>query len=202
MWEKILRERAQEEYQRRMHMVLLKQQEAFKVIPVVEKWKQQYGVALERYRFLVLDGPSRMGKTCFARCLGSSIEPSAVLELNCAGGGEVCLRDFVWGQHELIIFDEIVPEMVLQQRKVFQASKVAVELGRSATNCHMYTVHLHRVRMVLCSNRWKSCSASLTLEDADWLRANSFFLRVTAPLWESSAPVEPSACRQRAQLPG
>ena len=65
---------------------------------------------------------------------------------------EVCQCDFVWGQqHDLSIFDEIVSEMVLQQRKVFQASHVPLEFRHSARKGHVYSVHLHRERMVVCS---------------------------------------------------
>ena len=171
------------EYHRAVAEKLRKTQRPWRKLPQVEEWLKQYEEVKERYQFLVLDGPSRMGKTCYARSLCSGNEPSAFLELNCAGAGEVFLKDFTWGKHELIIFDEITPKMVLAQRKVFQAGNSSVQLGSSATNCHIYTVHVHRVKMVLCTNNWRTEEAVMSLQDVQWLEANSVVVNVQTPLW-------------------
>ena len=49
-------------------------------------WEQFSGRALHRYKFLVLAGPSRLGKTVFARSLSQT--PERLLEVNCAAGKE------------------------------------------------------------------------------------------------------------------
>jgi len=105
----------------------------FKVYSIVEEWKSQYTQVLHRYRFLVLCGPSRLGKTQFAKSL---VEPAAAEthECNCAAGAEPDLRDFRYHKHKLVLFDEIEPAAILSQRKLFQASASEVQLGCSATN--------------------------------------------------------------------
>ena len=92
----------------------------FKTFAAIEAWKSQYGIMRWRYKFLVLEGPSRMGKTQFARSL---IEPAAseVLELNCNSGEEPDMRGFVWSKHKLVLYDEAHPHMVTRQRLLLQA---------------------------------------------------------------------------------
>ena len=41
----------------------------FKTFPEIERWKEEHAVARPRYRFLVLVGPSGLGKTQFAKSL-------------------------------------------------------------------------------------------------------------------------------------
>ena len=72
--------------------------------------------SLARRKFLVLEGPSCVGKTEYARGL---VQDSAhVYELNCANQREhVDLRGLVPGQHRMILFDEADPELILCKKK-------------------------------------------------------------------------------------
>ncbi len=155
---------------------------AWKTFKEVDAWLQQYHELLHRYKFLVLDGPSRMGKTVFARTLVD--EGYEVLELNCAAGHEPDLRAYRLRKHGLILFDEIEAQAVLRQRKLFQACAAPVQLGCSATNCHRYSVVVHRKKLVLAPNRWEGFMKGMGDEDVDWLKKNSFVLRVSKPLWQ------------------
>ena len=134
-----------------------------------------------RYEFLVLDGPSKLGKTQFAKSFVDSAEQ--LLELNCAAGHEPDLRGFRYGHHTLVLFDEIRASIVAQQREMFQACAAEVQLGCSATNCHSYTVFLFRVKLVLCSNSWVRSLRDLCEEDQAWLRENMVYVEVKEPLW-------------------
>ena len=93
----------------------------------------------------------------------------------------VCIRTarVGWG----ILFDEIHPAQVAAQRLLFQAGTSFVALGCSSTNCFSYTVYVHRVRMVLCSNTWAEELAALTSEDRDWIRRNSVVQEISEPCW-------------------
>ena len=144
------------------------------------------GHAMHRYKFLVLAGPSRLGKTVFARSLSQT--PERVLEINCAAGKEPDLRAYRIRHHDVIVFDEINPTQVLDQRKLFQSCAAPVQLGSSATNCHSYTVFVWQKLLVLCSNDWEVQVGLCSAAEQDWLGKNSVLLQVEAPMW-----VEPTA---------
>ena len=114
----------------------------------------QFKKPRHRYRFLVLAGPSRVGKTAFARSLcGPGME---ILEVNCSSGAEPDLKAYRFRWHEVVLFDEIEAEQVANQRKVFQAQASAVQIACSATNCFSFEVFVWRKKLVLASNNWHS----------------------------------------------
>ncbi len=154
----------------------------FRVVDIVEDWKLQFATIRHRYKFLVLEGKSRTGKTQFARELMDD-EEGDYLEIDCSGATEPDARDFVALKHKLIIFDEGSPSMVVRCKKLFQAGNCWVRLGQSATNCFAYKVWPHRVRMVICTNRWESCVSDMNEEDQEWLQSNSFYYKVEDKLW-------------------
>ena len=155
---------------------------SWRSFPSVQLFRKQFeGPALHRYKFLVLAGPSRLGKTVFARSLSQT--PDRVLEVNCAAGNEPDLRDYRLRHHDVILFDEIGPKQVLSQRKLFQACAAPVQLGSSATNCHSYCVFVWKKFLILCSNDWQDDVALETPADQDWLNKNSIVLEVDSPMW-------------------
>ena len=160
---------------------LAMQRKRWRSVRAVVDWHEQYKSEAFRYKFLVLDGPSKLGKTQFAKSFVESSDQ--LLELNCAAGQEPDLRGFRYGQHEVVLFDEIRARIVAQQRKLFQACAAEVQLGCSATNCHSYTVFLFRVKLVLCSNSWAGSMEELCEEDQAWLRENMVYVAVQEPLW-------------------
>ena len=131
----------------------------WKTYELVTEFQAQFLQTRHRYKFLVLSGPSRLGKTVFA----SSICPTTLetLELNCAAGTEPDLRAYRLSRHGLLLFDEIRAEQVMAQRKLFQAQSAPVQLGCSATNCYSYEVFVWRKPFVLCSNTWHASVAKL-----------------------------------------
>ena len=154
---------------------------SFPVVPPVEKWSATFDELRARYQFCVLDGPSGMGKTAYARSkCPSGME---VLEINCAAGGDPDLRPYTYGRHGLILCDEIEAEAVAAQRKLFQAGTSLVQLGTSPTNIHVYSVFVHRVRIICASNNWAESLARLTPADRAWVEANSVYVWVDKPLW-------------------
>ena len=71
--------------------LLAAEQRPWRQVPLVNVWLEQYRAPQARFKFLVLDGPSRMGKTLFARSLCADGD---VLELNMAGGAQADLRAY------------------------------------------------------------------------------------------------------------
>ena len=153
----------------------------FKVIPAVVDWQRAFEDVSPRYPFLVLDGPSRTGKTQFAKSLAPLDE---VYEVNMACAPEADLRTYDPLVHTVIVYDECSPEQVIRQKKPFQAGASSVLLGASGTNCHAYHVWVHRKKMVICSNVWAWNLQRLPAVDAEWLNANSTVVRVEERLYE------------------
>lgn len=154
----------------------------------VMQWMSQYSVVLDRYQFLVLDGPSRMGKTGFARSL---VPPDEFMEVSLAGGAAIDMRSYRMWQHSLILFDEADPQQILDQKKLFQAGPVPVQLQTSTTNCHAYNCYVGGKMMVVCSNIWAERLVRLSHADVEWLQRNSVYVHVTQPMWVQS-PQEPT----------
>ena len=108
-----------------------------------------------------------------------------VLEVNCASCPEPDLREFRPLLHKGLLFDEASCQMVLQQKKLFQAPPTPVRLGCSTTNCNAYDVFVSGVGLMVASNTWLADLAAIKREeDREWLVANRMFVDVgTVPLW-------------------
>jgi hypothetical protein len=160
------REMQQQREQLEVERCIRASQRGFRVIPEVETRKQQYDQVSPRCKFLVLDGPSRMGKTRYTL---SFVNEEAVLSR----------RD----EHQVILFDEAHASMVVRCKKLFQASSDVVQMATSATNMRSYQVWAHRVRMVVATNRWRHELHLLEEADRLWLMASSVDVVVDTPLF-------------------
>ena len=159
----------------------------FKYFPLVhENWLPVFKMTLSRYPFLVITGASCTGKTMYAKWLFGN--PSKVYEVNCASTPEPDLRQFDSLEHEGILFDEAQPQMVCDQRKLFQGPPCWVDLGCSTTNCHKYQVFVSGIKMMICTNCWdEACEKLRHASDREWLRANGLVLKVGEPMWLDKA---------------
>ena len=152
-------------------------------LPLVqETWLPQYEKPMFRRRFLVLSGPSQLGKTLFAQSLCPS---GTCFELNCAGSTDLDLRAYSPVRHSLILFDEASPQLVLQRKKLFQGGLEEITMGQSQTSCYSYKVWVHGIKMVLTSNRWTEDLAALCAEDRAWIEQNQVFIQCDSPLYEA-----------------
>ena len=149
----------------------------FKSYELVNEFHKQFDIIRSRYKFLVLEGKSKTGKTYFTKWMMGN--PDRVYETNCAACPEAELRDFKALYHQVVLFDEASPEMVIAQKKLFQAPPCYVELGCSSTNCHSYKILVSGIRLVICSNGWSEAVAAMkSTADQDWLNDNSFVVDV------------------------
>ncbi len=179
---------------------ILKSEVAFKSIPEVEAWRMQFSTVRSRYLFLVLDGPSRTGKTRFAYSLSppptsemaSPTTPSLssppgsrqhVYYADCSGGLPD-LRNFRRKQHRILVLDELHPKNAVLLKKIMQASNDEAIMGASPTMQHAYRVNSYQTMIVVTTNTWASGCEKMPIFDVDWLKANSVYVRVTSPLWK------------------
>ena len=91
-------------------------------------------------------------------------------------------------KHRLVLFDEASPELVLKNRKLFQAPAALIDLGHSPTGMNVYRVWLNDAVLVVNSNRWSSDCMKQSAEDRAWLVANQVLVIVTGPMWDTSPP--------------
>lgn len=161
----------------------------FHQFPAIQHWLATASAPFQmRKKFLVLEGPSGVGKTEFIRALFGA---TRTLELNCAScGTSPDLRQLDPERHRLVLFDEASPEMVLKNRKLFQAPAALVDLGHSPTGMNVYRVWLNDAVLVVNSNRWSSDCLKQSNEDRAWLVANQVLVIVTAAMWDTSPPEE------------
>jgi len=149
--------------------------------------------SLARRRFLVLEGPSCVGKTEYARGLVS--DAAQVLELYCANQREhLVVRGLVPGVHRMILFDEADPELILSSKRLVQGQACMIQLGVSATSRFSYSVFPWGIMMVVCSNTWSLRLRQLTCEDSHWLQTNSIHILVDRPLWVTDAADRMGSC--------
>ena len=149
-------------------------------LPAVTAWMEQLRCVSDRKKFLVLNGPSRLGKTQFAVGLAGA---KRTLEVNFAGASHPPLRNFDPKVHCCVIFDEASPRMVLQYRRLFQAPNCQVIIGQSPTNQSSYPVYLNDTALVVCSNTWHLELPALAEADRSWLQANMVYVEVREKLW-------------------
>ena len=180
-YSKCLSDQKLEEHMAQVQQQLAAAAKPFVRIESIERWKQDHLAIRPRYKFLVLVGPSGLGKTQYAKAL---VPGGRALELNMAAAPEPDLKAFDHETHDLILFDECPAKVILRQKKLFQAPAVKVALAASVTGCYSYTVWVHQKLLVVCSNVWHYELRSLPSEDRDWLLSNSLVYTVEQPLWE------------------
>jgi len=164
---------------------LKKTQKVLVDMPQVQTWMESATKPFQRRkRFLVLEGPSGLGKTEYIKAL---FGPDNVLELNCGSCGTVVsLRQFRAHQHRCVLFDEASAALVLHNRKVFQAPPTWVDLGHSPTGRDIYSVFLADAVLVVNSNRWSEELEKIkktSVSDHAWLVANMCLVKVSSKLY-------------------
>lgn len=153
----------------------------FKRLPEVDSWLATAQMPSFRKKFLVLEGPSGLGKTEYAKRITG--DPQHCLELNCACSDEFDLRSFIPLHHRSILWDEASPSMVAGQRKLFQCPATMVTLGQSATGMYAYSVWLNDTVMIINSNKWSEELQKLKFSDAQWVMANQVLVTVKESLF-------------------
>ena len=167
-------------------LIALKQR-PFKPMPdSVQQWKLQYAFDEERYKMLVLYGPSCTGKSKLGRHLFGESE---TLVVDVQGAQHPDLKAFERGRHKAILMDEVAsPAFVIGNKKLLQAHVDGALLGQSATQLYSYFVFLWKTPIILTTNNWDYsdfCDA-----DRNWLDTNCVAVHIESRVWQS-APTTP-----------
>ena len=141
---------------------------------MVDEWKEQYREVLDRFKFLVLVGASRTGKSSLARSLGGVPFVQTV-----QSGDAPDLKAYDPAYHPYLVFDNVNDmSFVMNYRALFQANNDVHKLAESRRGMYSYEVHLWRVPIVFTvdhSARWD--------QDDPWISQNSVHILLDGPSW-------------------
>ena len=100
----------------------------------------------ERYKMLVLHGPSRTGKSRLARDLFGM---SRTLVVDVQHAEHPDLRSYDRRRHVAILLDEVAsPAFIVNNKKLLQAHVDGAILGQSATQMYTYEIFLWRTPII------------------------------------------------------
>ena len=153
-----------------------------RVLPKVQVLLAELEKVRHRFRFLVLCGPSGLGKTEYVKFLSG---PEATYECDCSSTGTPDLKDYSRARHKVVLFDEAHPQLILQNKKLFQAHISPAVLGQTTTGCYSYKVWVWRRLLVVTTNSWDL--SRLAHADAAWLTANACVVNVDQKLYVEPA---------------
>ena len=108
-----LRERAEDEHMQSMRATVSGAFRPFRYLPEVVSWLATFQRMVGRYKFLVLEGLSQLGKTQFAV---SSANPGRSIIMNCSGATEADFRRYRSEIVDVILFDEGKASMVRRSK--------------------------------------------------------------------------------------
>lgn len=152
--------------------------------PMVQEFLSQFRAenfgVVARLKPLVLDGPTRFGKSTFAESLFGT---ENTIFINCQNTDIPPMQRYKkdWRKYSCIVFEEVDHRMVCGNKLLFQGTRKLVDMGISPTEQHAYTVLVYFKAMVLCSNRFFH---GIDNEDRDYIMKNVYYYRVEDYLYQ------------------
>lgn len=144
---------------------------------LIAPWEKQYKETLERFKFLVIRGASRTGKSTLARTLGGPGRTPFVQTVQSAESPD--LKAYDPDFHPYLVFDNVNSmSFVMDYRAMFQANNDIHTLGESRTGMYSYEVWLWQVPIVITVD----LSADWDTEDA-WIKENCVDILLEGPCW-------------------
>ena len=151
----------------------------------IERWMMHFEELDDRYKFLVLCGPSRTGKSRLARSLYGY---SRTLVVDILNADHPNLKSYRRGHHRAILLDEMKsPAFIVNNKKALQSHIDGAELGHSPTQQYVYNAFLWRTPFIITTNNFDLTSLSAT--DRDWVLANSVAVCISSPVWAPRVPM-------------
>jgi hypothetical protein len=134
----------------------------------------------ERFRFLIYNGPSRLGKTERA---SHWFGTSKTRVLNCQGVTTPWLREFSRDEWHCIVYDEADWRLPAKQKMLFQSGRRPPTMSQSNCNESAYDVDVFAVPMIICSNDFWAGSDGQDMVSCAWIKENSFIVEITDKTW-------------------
>ena len=134
-----------------------------------------------RELMLILDGPSQLGKTNYARSLAEKDE--CFFECDCSNKEHPDLSELCNVKHRIALFDECTPKFVINNKRLMQGSIYGCTVGNSNTNQWCRRLNTWGVGIIIAANDWKQKLLDLDDVDKEWLKMNCIYVQVTRNLW-------------------
>ena len=162
----------------------------FVKVPEVEAWKRQYAPyeaggligKSNRFKFLVLTGASRTGKTEVVKSL---FEPAFLAP--CQGSPQPNLLQFDRAIHRSLVCDEVNWRDIAHNQMLYQAHLDVVCLAQSQCQQSAYMRWLYGVPIICCMNDWLVGADHADHEDKAWLESNAVVVHISRPLWQDTS---------------
>ena len=152
--------------------------------PEIEQWKMSYEEVEERYKMLVLHGPSRTGKSRLARALFGA-HRTMVVDVQHADHPD--MHGYERHRHLAVLMDEVQsPHFIANNKKLLQAHVDGAILGQSATQLYTYEVFLWRTPIILTTNNWDL--STLTVAENEWIASNCVAVYIGEPVYAAARP--------------
>ena len=155
------------ELQRKYMKMIESSRKQFRSYPDIEEWRKQYDESnkgvVTRFKFLVLVGDSEKGKSSLAKSL-FGVENT--FYCNCQNVCEPNLKG-LRSDHRAILFDEATPEMVVNNKVLFQATVDGAFLAQSRCLRDFYWRFTYGIAMIICTNKWIPSTAEEIGEDPE-----------------------------------
>lgn len=164
--------------------MLASQHSEWKTYAAVEEWLAEFHVASTRRRFLVLHGPTKVGKSCFARALAER-EGLKAYAVNMAGNVLTPnLRRLVSSDYGYLLLEEASCEFILENRMLMQGFPMMIQLGQSTTGRFGYEVSTFNMRIVVTTNEWTTEVRKLSADHRAWLADNAVVVSEIFRFWK------------------
>ena len=164
----------------RVHKELVSRQSAFKPSPKARRVpKTILAVDVRCPGPVSLSCSSRRhtaGKDLQRNVVMGNIEDTQVSCGNCGPGVLPSVSAFDRHLHDAVLFDEVRPDQVLQNRELFQSNQYVQTLGQSPCNPYAYSIWVYHAAMILCANSFNIESEDLSEGDQKWLQGNMMIL--------------------------
>ncbi|CAK0797152.1 unnamed protein product [Prorocentrum cordatum] len=163
--------------------------------PEIELWKMSYEEVEERYKMLVLHGPSRTGKSCLARALFGT-DRTMVVDVQHKDHPD--MHGHERHRHLAVLMDEVQsPHFIADNKKLLQAHVDGASLGQSATQLYTYEVFLWRTPIILTTNKWDL--STLTVLEIECIASNCVSAYIGEPVYAAARtpPCDRSPSRRR-----